>query len=512
MGGLVAAALLSRDGYSVLVLDQHYQAGGNATVFKRPGYEFDVGVHYLGECGAGGMLTRILRSAGVTPVRFRELDPDGFDRLLFPGLEFRVPRGLDRYRDRLIEAFPNERRGIERYVRLLRDVMRLGELAGRPWTALWKVPRSHLAMRHVNSTLAGFLDECTDDPRLRAVLAGQQGLYGLPPERVSALMHAAVSAHYARGAYFPEGGGRVLADGLVESIERSGSKVLLRATVRRILVENRKVAGVLLSHPHLGDRVVRAPIVISNADYKRTVLQLVGAEHFSPVTVTRARRYEMVPALGVVYVGFKRDLRAEGWPNANVWVYPSFDLSGPYKEAGEGLLPTNPFCFVSLASLKDPNHTQLAPPGVTNLQIMSVAPSSPEAWGATQEQWATGTYRKNPAYAASKKRFADRLIEAAERAIPGLRAGIVFEEVATPLTHARFVGSSGGSPYGLAATPSQLLLRRPGARTEIPGLLLCGANTVSGHGIAGAMSSGLLAAGEILGSSLIRQTLRGTPP
>jgi len=507
VGGLVAAALLAREGRSVLVVDRHYVAGGNATVFKRPRYEFDVGVHYLGDCGPNGLLPRILRAAGASPPRFRELDPDGFDRLVFPGFEFRIPRGIDRYRQRLIEYFPSERQGIDRYIRLLRDVRALGAVAGNPLSALWTVPRAHLALRHVSSTLDEFLDGCTQDPRLRAVLAGQQGLYGLPPHEVSAVMHAAVSAHYANGAFFPEGGGQALSDSIVESIERHGGRLLLRAEVLRILIESGRVAGVEIDHPHLGRRVVRAPVVVSNADYKRTVLDLVGPEHFGAATVRRARGYRMAPALGVVYLGIQRDLRREGWPNANLWLYPSLDLQGPYRDAAEGRIPSEPFCFVSFASLKDPGNPRLAPPGVTNLQVMGVAPSSPEAWGTTAREVSSGVYRKNVDYLDRKRRFADSLIAQAERVIPGLRQSIVFQEAATPLTHMRYVGSTGGTAYGLAAIPSQVLFRRPAAKTEIPGLVLCGANTMSGHGIAGAMSSGLMAAAALMGPGIVRKTL-----
>ena len=64
-GGLTAAALLARRGFSVLVLDRHHVAGGNATVFHRKGYQFDVGGSITSAiagpmaashvfCGAGG--------------------------------------------------------------------------------------------------------------------------------------------------------------------------------------------------------------------------------------------------------------------------------------------------------------------------------------------------------------------------------------------------------------------------------------------------------------------------
>jgi phytoene dehydrogenase-like protein len=82
----------------VLVLDRHYVAGGNTTVFHRPGYQFDVGLHYLGDCGPDGYIPRILRAAGVEDVVFRELDPDGFDTLVFPDFIFRVPKGIENFR------------------------------------------------------------------------------------------------------------------------------------------------------------------------------------------------------------------------------------------------------------------------------------------------------------------------------------------------------------------------------------------------------------------------------
>ena len=49
IGSLCTAALLSKEGKKVLVLERHYTAGGFTHVFKRKGYEWDVGIHYIGE-------------------------------------------------------------------------------------------------------------------------------------------------------------------------------------------------------------------------------------------------------------------------------------------------------------------------------------------------------------------------------------------------------------------------------------------------------------------------------
>ena len=51
LGGLTTAALMAKAGKKVLVLERHYTAGGFTHSFKRRGYEWDVGVHYVGQVG-----------------------------------------------------------------------------------------------------------------------------------------------------------------------------------------------------------------------------------------------------------------------------------------------------------------------------------------------------------------------------------------------------------------------------------------------------------------------------
>jgi phytoene dehydrogenase-like protein len=93
------------------------------------------------------------------------------------------------------------------------------------------------------------------------------------------------------------------------------------APVRRILVEAGRITGVEFESKHLGRRVVHAPVVISNADIKETMLELVGTDLLKPRTVSKIKSYEMAPAIGVVYLGVRRDLRVEGVPNTNIWVH-----------------------------------------------------------------------------------------------------------------------------------------------------------------------------------------------
>jgi phytoene dehydrogenase-like protein len=510
IGGLTAAALLARRGRSVLVVDQHSVAGGNATIFRRKGYEFDVGIHYLGQCGPGGTIPAILRAAGAAPIDFNELDPDGFDTLCHEDFELKVPRSVGAYRERLLEQFPDGARAIDANTRMISQVAGLMRLGAAPRRAPAALFRSLFTLRHARHTLGRFLGKYTRDPRLVAVLAGESGDYALPPSRASALMHAGLMAHYLEeGAWYPAGGGQVMSDRLADSIEKSGGKILLLSRVTRILVENGQVQGVELTSKHLGKLTVQAPLVIANSDIKRTLLELLGPESLREKTRRAAAGWKMAPGLGVVYLGVRPEALGGRAARTNYWIYPSCDLESEYANADAGRFSDRPFAFISIASLKDPDNVKIAPPGIINLQVMGLAPSQPAAWGLPGGEPNGHEYRDEARYREIKERFAATLLRSAERVFPSLSRNIVFQEVATPITHTRYTLSTGGTSYGLAATPDQFLWNRPTASTEIQGLYLCGASTRSGHGIMGAMMSGLFAAAAIAGRPLVHQVLSG---
>jgi phytoene desaturase len=505
MGGLVAAALLARAGRRVLVVDGHYVAGGNATVFRRRRWEFDVGVHYLGDCGPDGVIPSILRSCGARGIRFRPMDAD-VEVCTFPDFEFAIPRDKTTFRARLRALFPTEAAGIGRYFRFLEQVDRVQRaMMGRSrWRRLVTLARSPLVLRWGRAPLGRFLDSCTRDARLRAVLTAQNGTYAIAPGRVSAILHAGLQNHYfVDGGWYPEGGGQVMADRLAEAIEEAGGHIRLRTRATRIEIDAGRVAGVTLESRHLGTLRVATSVVVSDADLKRTVLELVGAEHFPAPFVARVRQFEMALPLFVVYLGL--DVPAAWLPygNVNRWLFDGYDFDADYARLTAGALPERPFLYIATASHKDPDNRRLAPPGHTNLQVMTLVPAAASFWGVSEESLHDGSYRRSEGYAFVKEQVTRRVLAQAERVIPGLSRHVVYREVATPLTHTRFTGSTGGTSYGIAATPAQFLDRRPGADTPIIGLYLAGASTRSGHGIIGAMTSGTMAADRVLGTQRV---------
>jgi all-trans-retinol 13,14-reductase len=493
MGGLVSAALMSRAGLRTLVLEHHFAAGGNTQVFRRKKmFDFDVGLHYIGDCGPGGLYQTVAGQLGLADkLEFLPMDRDGFDTLIYPDLEFRVPAGWENYENRLKETFPEESRAIERFLAYMKaltagtpggpnpEIEAMERRLGKPWDA---------------STLGDVFDGLECSLRLRSVLSAESGTYGAPPSRASAALHAGILSHYMRGAYYLRGGSRVLIDALVSAIEENGGRIRLRSRVCKILLENGRAAGVELAK----GEVFRARYVVSNADAKRTLLEMVGEENISAALSERLRAYRMALPMFIVYLALQVDPRELGLRNSNYFLNPTYDPEALYASCYAGEVPEKPAAFITIASLKDPDSRNIAPEGYTNLQVMTVAPSSLTSWGAEKGPASGGRYRHTTPYTVVKRTLQERLLETTEEMMPGLLKNVYWCESATPLTQERFTLSTGGTSYGFEHTPDQFGERRLAVQTEIPGLLLCGANTQFGHGIAGAMVGGLVAGNTVI--------------
>ncbi|MEU7525019.1 NAD(P)/FAD-dependent oxidoreductase [Saccharothrix sp. NPDC042600] len=507
LGGLTTAAYLATNGVRPLVLEQGRVAGGCSQVFRRQRrFEFDVGVHYIGACQEDGLLTGILRGVGLADrVEFVEMDPDGFTTLVFPDFTFRVPRGWDRYLERLVETFPDEERGLRLCVRLLRRMsaeLRKG-LPTTPKQALLFPLRAPVLTTLGMRPLSTLYRLCGLSGSARAVISGESATYAAPPNRVSAVVHAAAMDQYIRGgAYYPRGGGQVLAAHLLDVIQAHGGVVRTHTKVERILVENGRTTGVRLA----SGETINADTVISNADVRRTFLDLVGREHLTDRQADRVSNYRMALPLLTVYLGLDVDL-ADRMPNTNFYTFPDTDVDGYYEALYRGELPDELPLFITSATVKDPGNPRSAPPGHSTMEIMAVVPQGSPLWGFADA--ADGSYRGEAAYGDLKERITDRIIARTAELIPGIEGHIVWREAATPLTQERFTLSSHGSSYGLEMAIDQLGRNRPGPVTGIGGLYLTGAGTVFCHGIVNVMNSGVGTASAVLGRDLLTEVKAG---
>jgi phytoene dehydrogenase-like protein len=147
----------------------------------------------------------LLQTLGVADlVEFVELDPDVFDRYVFPDYEFRLCKGEDLFRERLLRDFPKESRSIEKYFNVFHEIQE--------------------GLTQIRFT----------DRRLQTVLNGHSATYSMPPARPSVLIPLLVLGHLLHGAYYPKGGSGAFRDAFLYALRSNHADLRNRSRVVQV--------------------------------------------------------------------------------------------------------------------------------------------------------------------------------------------------------------------------------------------------------------------------------------
>jgi all-trans-retinol 13,14-reductase len=509
IGGLAAAALLARHGGKrVLVLERHYVAGGFTHAFHRPGYDWDVGVHYIGQLQDQASPLRAAFD-NLTDGRLQwHPMPEVYDRVRIADREYAFVAGREHFRERLKSYFPHETGAIDRYLRAVRSCVR-GRGAYFAEKAL-PGPIARLAgpllqarfLRWARRTTAEVLADCTTNRDLKAVLTAQWGDYGLPPSESSFAVHAIIAEHYFEGASFPVGGASSIAASIAPTIESAGGQIVFSAEVREILLDgNQRAMGVRMQD----GREFRADIVVSDAGAWNTFASLLppGAPGVS-AALKELSTLKPSKAHLCLYVGVKGSAAELGLTGTNLWVHPTLDHDANLARFQSDPSAPFPLLFVSSPSAKDPDFERRHP-GRGTLEVITPAPYD---WFAHWED--TRWKRRGQDYDAFKRDLADRLRRSVEEHVPAVRGKIEIAELSTPLSTRHFMNYQHGEIYGVNISPERFRLRCLTPRTAIRNLYLTGQD-VCMPGVPGAMTGGVLTASAVLGRNLVSVVTKPHP-
>jgi all-trans-retinol 13,14-reductase len=495
IGGLSTATLLSDLGWKVCVLEQHYTAGGFTHSYERAGYEWDVGVHYIGEVGTTTRTRKMFDYLSSGNLEWAPMD-DEYDRFYIGDKVFNAIAGKQAFRDNLVRQFPKESRAIDAYMKLLERsgdalsafAMRRGmndllRFVMKPWIA-WKMRGAYSRITY------DVLSELTSDQDLIATLCGQWGDMGLPPKRSPFVAHAMIARHYLYGGFYPVGGSWRIAETIIPKIQAAGGEVFTYAKVDQVLIEDGKVAGVLMSDGHR----IECDCVISSAGVNNTFNHLL-ADDVAEASGYRQLLNKVQPSIGHIgiYVGLKGTAEELGLPRTNFWIYPGSDYDGALDAFLEDPSAPFPVVYISFPSAKDPDYENRHP-GTATIEIVAPAPYELfEKW--RDETWA----KRGDAYESLKTEFGDRLMEYLYQKAPQLRDTVDYYEISTPLSTNWFGGYQRGELYGLAHTHERLKQDWLRPRTKIPGLWLTGQDVLT-CGVTGAMMAGLITVLSMVGA------------
>jgi len=489
IGGLTCAACLAKAGKKVLVLEQHYTAGGYTHSYARNGYEWDVGVHYIGDMGVPHTIGRRLFDY-ITDGQLKWAPMDeNYDRFFLGDKVINLRAGKEGLRLSLLENFPDEQDAIDRYILLLDKVT-----SGMQWFTLSKLspgilgPLVHKGLDLTlpdcfNKTTWEVLRELTDNEELIGAITGQWGDSGVTPKQSSFMVHALIAKHYLYGGFYPVGGASEIANTILPVIREPGGEVFTYADVTEILIEKGRATGVRMAD---GEEI-RAPLVISNAGVINTFEKLLPAEVAEKTGYPGRREHiqQSMPHIGL-YIGLKGTPAEHGLPRTNFWVYPGPDhdanVQNFLKDPERSPLPV---VYISFPAAKDPDY-QNRWPGTSTIEV--VAPTTWEQF----EPWKDSIWgKRGEDYEAFKARLTDRILEVVYEKLPQLRGKIDYVETSTPLSTAWFCRYGRGELYGLDHTPERFRQDWLRPKTDIPGLYLTGQDILT-CGVVGAMIGGLV--------------------
>ncbi|MGK0366229.1 MAG: all-trans-retinol 13,14-reductase [Saprospiraceae bacterium] len=504
MGSLTTAAILAKEGQKVLVLERHYTAGGFTHIFKRKGYEWDVGIHYIGEVQRpNSVLRRLFDYVSDSNLKWADMG-EVYDKIVIGDKHYDFVKGVQNFKDKMGSYFPGEEEAIEEYVNLVFAATKtsqkfymekaLPKLVSKVIGGSMRKP----FLKFSDQTTYNVLKSLTDNEELIKVLAGQYGDYGVTPKKSSFAMHAAVARHYFSGGSFPIGGSSQIVETIAPVIEAASGTILISAEVQEVIIENNKATGVRMKN----DRIFTADNVVSGAGIMTTFNKLL------PTAVTT--KHKMVDQLQTIkrsvahaclYIGLEGSPQELELPKANYWVYPDDgDHDTCVNRYLENMDEEFPLVYISFPSAKDPDWSNRYP-GRSTIDVLTLVPYDAFAnWEGSR--W----MKRGEDYDAFKERIAQRLLEVLYKQMPQVRGKVAHYELSTPLTTKHFVNYDEGEIYGLDHTPSRFRQKFLKPRTPIKNFYLTGQDIVSA-GVGAALFSGVLTASAMTGTNIMKKVM-----
>ena len=509
IGGMAAAAMLARlRNKRVLVLERHTELGGLTHEFRREGYSWDVGLHYVGEMDTGYLIRRFMDFITGGALAWNRL-PEDFERFIYPNLRFDVPADPELYEQRLTARFPKEKKAIRRY---FRDIRVFSSWHSRDFVSRYAPRFIGLVLKIMNvsgrstavSSTESYMKKNFRTVELRRLLVSQWGNYGLPPSESAFAVHALIVCHYLHGAWFPDGGAGRIAGFIEKVIEAHGGSCFVGWEATKILVDGTRVCGVEARERFgQGRRVIQAPVVISDIGIAETCERLLG---FWPEERLRSRVSFVGHGYSAVtlYVGLSRSPASLGIKGENFWIFENpdhEDVEGASRSLMEGKAQNT---YISFPSLK--KHSGSQETIKHTVEIISMVPS--ELFSRWSE---TGLENRGVEYRALKERISEGLLALAERHIPGIRGLVAYSELSTPLSVTYYTGHPRGEFYGIPARPQRYQSGGFSPRSTLKGLYFAGSD-VSALGVAGSMMGGIAAACLAMGRGGFGSTFMSTLP
>lgn len=353
--------------------------------------------------------------------------------------------------------------------------------------------RMYETIRFWTMSVAEYLDEYFESDVIKTALSGS-GIIGTAlgvhsPGTAYVLLH-----HYMGevdgnvGAWgFARGGMGAVAKSIAGAFQSYGGELRTDAGVDKIMVRNGKVTGVALTN---GEEI-KARVVVSNMDVKRTFLNCMDESDLDPEFYHRVKNFKSRGSSGKLNIALNGLPTFTALPKGSPLIYSDMHfidsmerMERAYDDWKDGTWSKDPYVDMLIPTLVDPT---MAPPG-KHFMSCFVQYCPPQIDG---RRWTDD----------EREAFGKTVIDQIANYSPDFKSLIEHVEIRTPQDIEDQIGITEGNIFHGELTMDQLLFNRPVPgyaqyRAPVAGLYMCGSSTHPGGGVMAA--PGANAAREIL--------------
>ena len=478
LAGLTAAALLQKRGANVTVLESHALPGGCAGWFRRGAWQYSVGATIATGFEAGGLHARVYRELGLEP---DVVELSSCYDVVLGDRRVRVWNDRPRWRQELHRHFGHEGAAVDRFWDRVTRVAAATKAASDGMPAMpVERPRDLLdlavaGLRHPSSVLAlpSFF-ETVDEALERAGMRDEAHRTMCRAQVLDAMQSDTADCPFPNGAlaldvyrygcqYVRGGMGRIARD-LLKALVRDGGRAQFRTRATALVFDGKRVVGVQDDKGvvHRGEVVCALP-----GDATQALLP----DEWRPRLDERARRARLGWGAFMLYLAIDERVLP---PDHPPFVMAVDTLGGSLDDGHSVFLSTSPA-----------DDATRAPPGKRTVTL-STHTDAASWWSLSPE-----------AYDERKAAMTRKMLEVAERAVPGLGAGIEHCLPATPRTFENFTSRPLGRVGGVPQTMATANFRALGHRGEVAGLWHAGDGVFPGQGAVGVTLGAMLTARSV---------------
>ncbi|QEC69759.1 NAD(P)/FAD-dependent oxidoreductase [Panacibacter ginsenosidivorans] len=482
MGGLVCGDILSREGYSVCIIEKNKQIGGCLQIYARDKVVFDSGVHYVGGLDKGQNLYQLFKYLGLMDkLKLERMDENAFDKIIISGdeKEYALAQGYENFIATLVQDFPEEATAIRAYCDKIKDICKKFPLYNLDTRDGYEEKTSILDI-----DTKGFIESLTGNNKLQAVLAGNNELYAGVGNETPFYVHALITNSYIESSWKCVDGGSQIAKYMAKNIRTNGGTIFRNTKAVSIVEDKGKVDHVILED---GSKLY-AEHFISNLHPVKT-LQLTETTVFKQAYKNRMHSLKDTISCFIVNIVLKKD--SYKYHTHNYYWHREGHLwsQTAYTEQD---WPLGYAIFISATS-RSKEYAE----GFTIFTYMRY--EEVKEWENTFNTVSAESSR-GESYEAFKKRKAEKLIDVVSEKFPMLRSCIKSYYTSTPLSFRDYIGTDNGSLYGIAKDYKEPLKTFISPRTKLPNLYFTGQN-LNLHGVLGAAISGLVTCTAVMNSN-----------